>query len=114
NELCSLKPDVDRLVMVCEMDMTANGVVKSYEFYNGVIHSHERMTYTKVWDMLSGKLPSRPEIDTLYACFKSLLAERQKRGAIDFDSVESRMIFDEKGKIERIERVQRNDAHRLI
>jgi ribonuclease R len=114
NELCSLKPDVDRLVMVCEMDITANGVVKSYEFYNGVIHSHERMTYTKVWDMLSGKLASRPEIDTVYACFKALLGERQKRGAIDFDSVESRMIFDANGKIERIERVQRNDAHRLI
>jgi ribonuclease R len=114
NELCSLKPDVDRLVMVCEMDITANGVVKSYEFYNGVIHSHERMTYTKVWDMLSGKLPSRPEIDTLYDVFKVLLAARNKRGAIDFDSVETRMIFDDKGKIERIERVTRNDAHRLI
>ncbi len=114
NELCSLKPEVDRLVMVCEMDVTANGVVKSYEFYNGVIHSHERMTYTRVWEMLSGVLPSRPEIDTLYAAYKSLLGARQKRGAIDFDSVESRMIFDENGKIERIERVQRNDAHRLI
>jgi ribonuclease R len=114
NELCSLKPDVDRLVMVCEMDITSGGVVKGYEFYNGVIHSHERMTYTKVWDMLSGKLRSRPEIDTLYELFKVLLAARQKRGAIDFDSVETRMIFDDQGKIERIERVQRNDAHRLI
>ncbi|MEO5692137.1 MAG: ribonuclease R [Usitatibacter sp.] len=114
NELCSLKPEVDRLVMVCEMEVTANGVVKSYEFYNGVIHSHERMTYTRVWEMLSGVLPSRPEIDTLYAAFKALFASRQKRGAIDFDSVESRMIFDENGKIERIERVQRNEAHRLI
>ena len=114
NELCSLKPEVDRLVMVCEMDITPNGVVKSYEFYNAVIHSHERMTYTKVWDMLSGKLKSRPEIDTLYEVFKVLLTARKKRGAIDFDSVETRMIFDDQGKIERIERVQRNDAHRLI
>jgi ribonuclease R len=114
NELCSLKPEVDRLVMVCEMEITANGAVKGYQFYNGVIHSHERMTYTKVWDMLSGKLKSRAEIDTLYEVFKSLLGARQKRGAIDFDSVETRMIFDDQGKIERIERVQRNDAHRLI
>ena len=114
NELCSLKPEVDRLVMVCEMEITTGGVVKHYEFYNGVIHSHERMTYTKVWDMLSGKLPSRPEIDTLYAVFKALFGERQKRGAIDFESVETRMIFDDQGKIERIERVTRNDAHRLI
>ncbi len=114
NELCSLKPEVDRLVMVCEMEITANGAVKGYQFYNGVIHSHERMTYTKVWDMLSGKLKSRAEIDTLYEVFKSLLGARQKRGAIDFDSVETRMIFDDQGKIERIERVLRNDAHRLI
>ena len=114
NELCSLKPEVDRLVMVCEMEIAANGSVKEYHFYDGVIHSHERMTYTKVWDMLSGKLPSRKEIDTLYELFKVLLGARQKRGAIDFDSVETRMIFDDQGKIERIERVQRNDAHRLI
>src|SRR5688572_29352314 len=114
NELCSLKPDVDRLVMVCEMEISASGAVKHYEFANAVIHSHERMTYTKVWDMLSGKLASRPEIDTLYAVFKALFGERQKRGAIDFDSVETRMIFDDNGKILRIDRVHRNDAHRVI
>jgi ribonuclease R len=114
NELCSLKPQVDRLVMVCEMEVSAGGSVRHYEFYNGVIHSHERMTYTKVWDMLSGKLDSRAEIDTLYAVFKALLGARQKRGAIDFDSGETRMVFDEHGKIERIVRVERNDAHRLI
>jgi ribonuclease R len=114
NELCSLKPDVDRLVMVCEMEVSAGGVVRHYEFYPGVIHSHERMTYTKVAAMIEGKQKSRPEIDTLHAIFKALLSARQKRGAIDFDSVETQMIFDDKGKIERIVRVQRNDAHRLI
>jgi ribonuclease R len=114
NELCSLKPEVDRLVMVCEMEVTAGGVVRHYEFYPGVIHSHERMTYTKVAAMLEGKEASRPEIDTLYLVFKALFGARQKRGAIDFDSVETQMIFDDKGKIERIVRVQRNDAHRLI
>ncbi len=55
NELCSLKPDVDRLVMVCEMDVSAGGVVGSHEFYAGVIHSHERMTYTKVAAMIDGR-----------------------------------------------------------
>src|SRR6185503_4905401 len=114
NELCSLKPDVDRLVMVCEMEVTAKGVVQHYEFYPGVIHSHERLTYTKVAAMIGGEQKSRPEIDTLYAIFKALLSARQKRGAIDFDSIETQMIFDDKGKIERIVRVQRNDAHRLI
>jgi ribonuclease R len=121
NELCSLKPKVDRLVMVCEMEITANGVVKHYEFYPGVIHSHERCTYTRVAAALKGEeadppLPREvmPNIETLYAIFKSLLTQRQKRGAIDFDSVETRMIFDEQGKIEKIIRVERNDAHRLI
>ena len=130
NELCSLKPDVDRLVMVCEMDITANGVVKSYEFYPGVIHSHERLTYTRVAAHLQPSFDPHttgeegtpeplspavvPNVENLYAAFKALLAQRQKRGAIDFDSVESRMIFDDDGKIETIVRVQRNDAHRLI
>jgi ribonuclease R len=114
NELCSLKPDVDRLVMVCEMEVSARGVVKEYTFYPGVIHSHERMTYTKVGAMIEGREDSRPEIDTLYQVYKALLSARQKRGAIDFESSETQMIFDDKGKIERIVRVQRNDAHRLI
>ncbi len=114
NELCSLKADVDRLVMVCEMAVSARGVVKAYTFYPGVIHSHERMTYTKVAAMIEGREESRPEIDTLYHVYKALLAARQKRGAIDFESSETQMIFDDKGKIERIVRVERNDAHRLI
>ena len=121
NEMCSLKPAVDRLVMVCEMEVTSGGVVKSYEFYPGVIHSHERCTYTRVAAHLEGKeadppLPGDvlPNIDTLYAVFKALLGARRKRGAIDFDSVETRMIFDDQGKIEKIIRVERNDAHRLI
>jgi ribonuclease R len=130
NELCSLKPQVDRLVMVCEMEVTAAGVVKDYEFYSGVIHSHERLTYTRVAAHLqpdfdphtTGEheapkpLPEAviPNVENLYAVFKALLAQRAKRGAIDFDSVETRMIFNDQGKIEEIVRVQRNDAHRLI
>jgi ribonuclease R len=121
NELCSLKPDVDRLVMVCEMDVAANGAVRHYEFYPGVIHSHERCTYTRVAAHIEGKDPDPPlrdsvvaNIENLYGVFKALFGARGKRGAIDFDSVETRMIFDENGKIERIVRVERNDAHRLI
>ncbi|MGZ5581644.1 MAG: ribonuclease R [Usitatibacter sp.] len=121
NELCSLKPDVDRLVMVCEMDVTAGGVVKGYEFYPGVIHSHARLTYTRVAAVIDG-VPAdppvakdlHPHIDTLYAVFKALFSQRQKRGAIDFESVETQMIFDTQGKIEKIVRVERNDAHKLI
>ncbi|MGZ5089427.1 MAG: ribonuclease R family protein, partial [Usitatibacter sp.] len=121
NELCSLKPDVDRLVMVCEMDVTAGGVVKDYEFYPGVIHSHARLTYTRVAAVIEGRPADppvakdlHPHIDTLYAVFKALFSQRQKRGAIDFESVETQMIFDTQGKIEKIVRVERNDAHKLI
>ena len=121
NGLCSLKPDVDRLVMVCEMDVSAGGVVRHYDFYAGVIHSHARLTYTRVAAVIEGREADPPveaalvpHIESLYAVFKALLGAREKRGAIDFESVESMMIFDDKGKIERIVRVVRNDAHRLI
>jgi ribonuclease R len=121
NELCSLKPAVDRLVMVCEMEVSSGGVVKHYDFHAGVIHSHERLTYTRVADAIEGREADppigrdvMPNIEDLYAAFKALMGARQKRGAIDFDSLETRMIFDDKGKIERIVRVERNDAHRLI
>jgi ribonuclease R len=121
NELCSLKPEVDRLVMVCEMEVGPSGTVRQYQFYNGVIHSHARLTYTRVAAVLEGKeaeppVPAKlvPLLEELYVVFKALLGARAKRGAIDFDSVETQMIFDEQGKIERIVRVHRNDAHRLI
>ncbi len=121
NELCSLKPDVDRLVMVCEMAVSAKGVVGAYTFYPGVIHSHARLTYTRVAAVIEGREADPPvqrklvpHIETLYGVYKALFAARQKRGAIDFESSETQMIFDDKGKIERIVRVERNDAHRLI
>jgi ribonuclease R len=121
NELCSLKPEVDRLVMVCEMDVSSGGVVKSYEFYPAVIHSQARLTYTRVAAVIEGReadppVPAAltPHIETLYAVFKAFVGQRAKRGAIDFESIETQMIFDAQGKIERIVRVQRNDAHRLI
>ncbi len=131
NELCSLKPDVDRLVMVCEMEVSAGGVVRHYEFYPGVIHSHARLTYTRVAAVIE-ELGSRsngvgieradppvadalvPHIANLYSVYKALRGAREKRGAIDFESVESMMIFDDQGKIERIVRVVRNEAHQLI
>jgi ribonuclease R len=121
NELCSLKPDVDRLVMACEMEVSAAGVVRHYQFHSGVIHSHARLTYTRVAAVLEGRDAEPPvdealvpHLETLYAVFKALFGARQKRGAIDFETVETQMIFDEKGKIEKIVRVQRNDAHRVI
>jgi len=113
NGLCSLNPDVDRLAMVCEMAIGAQGEVAGYEFYPAVFRSKARLTYTKVWaELSSGRAPAH--LATLYEVFKVLHRQRQKRGAIDFETVETRMVFDARGKIEKIVPETRNDAHRLI
>lgn len=113
NGLCSLNPQVDRLAMVCEMAITPKGAVARYEFYAAVIRSQARLTYEQVWTQLSaGKAPVH--LTVLYDVFKALHAARTQRGAIDFETVETRMEFDEHGKIRRIVAAPRNDAHRLI
>jgi ribonuclease R len=113
NGLCSLNPNVDRLAMVCEMAITPKGELGRYEFFPAVFRSAARLTYTQVWDWLSHK--KAPEhLVVLYDVFKVLAEARGRRGAIDFETVETRMIFDAKGKIEKIVAEPRNDAHRLI
>ena len=125
NGLCSLKPGEDRLVMVCDMAVAPTGQIKAYRFYPAVIHSRQRLTYTKVAAFLqaedaqdradSGVEPALfPHIGHLNEVFHALLQERRKRGAIDFESTETEMVFNDQGKIERIVQVIRNDAHRLI
>ena len=122
NGLCSLNPDVDRLAMVCDAQVNAAGEVTQYRFYPAVFRSRARLTYNQVWGWLSGELTPatpahqavQPQLHTLYALFKALHAAREKRGAIDFDTVETQMQFNEHGKIEAIVPVIRNDAHRLI
>src|SRR5438105_6023746 len=113
NGLCSLNPNVDRLAMVCEMAITPKGEIARYEFYRAVFKSFARLTYTAVWDKLSsGKADEN--LQNLYAAFKVLAEARSVRGAIDFETVETRMLFDARGKIEKIVAEPRNDAHRLI
>jgi ribonuclease R len=113
NGLCSLNPEVDRLAMVCEMAITPKGAVARYEFYAAAIRSHARLTYTQVWAQLSaGRAPAH--LAVLHEVFQALYAARLQRGAIDFETIETRMEFDEHGKIRRIVAVPRNDAHRLI
>ena len=122
NGLCSLNPDVDRLAMVCDAQVNADGEVTQYRFYPAVFRSRARLTYNQVWGWLSGELTPatpvhqavQPQLQTLYALFKALHAAREKRGAIDFDTVETQMQFNDHGKIEAIVPVIRNDAHRLI
>ena len=122
NGLCSINPEVERLCMVCEMSVTAQGDIKAYKFYPAVMFSHARFTYTQVAAMLedsSGEVAQQylkllPHIQNLFGLYTALAKAREKRGAIDFETTETQMIFTDQGKIERIVPVKRNDAHRLI
>lgn len=122
NELCSLKPKVNRLTMVCEMIINATGKITRYEFYESVIKSHARLTYTEVFDMVVNQdaaLQKRnkelmPHLQELFDLYRILHAARQKRGAIDFDLPETKIVFGVGRKIDRIIPLKRNDAHKLI
>jgi ribonuclease R len=122
NGLCSLNPDVERLCMICDMQIDGAGIVKQYKFYPSVMRSKARMTYTKVYDILQnpeGELAKeyewlKPHLQNLYNVYQLLIKQREKRGAIEFESSETIMVFNEDGKIERIEPSLRNEAHRLI
>ena len=120
NGLCSLKPQVDRLAMVCDMHIDRNGQLQDYTFYEAVIHSHARLTYTDVGAVIQdGWSPHVPaergeEIERLYGLYQVLRGAREQRGALDFDTQETRILFDEQRKIAAIKPVQRNDAHKLI
>jgi len=122
NGLCSLVPHEDRLCMACDMIVSASGKVQRYRFYPAVMNSHARLTYTEVAAALyEGKEEARtklaellPHLQHLDAVFRALLKARRQRGAIDFETVETRIEFDENGKIARIVPEVRTDAHRLI
>lgn len=122
NGLCSLNPDVERLCMVCDMQIDAKGEVKRYQFYPSVMRSKARMTYTKVYDMLTHpegdtareNVWLMPHVQNLYALYQVLAQAREKRGAIEFETTETLIVFNDQGKIDHIEASTRNDAHRLI
>lgn len=122
NELCSLKPHVHRLTLVCEMHISKSGKIKRYRFAEAVIKSQARLTYTQVNAIITEKdLALQKEFKTLvdplyelFAIYQVLHAARKKRGAIDFDLPETKIIFGKGRKIERIVALHRNDAHRLI
>lgn len=121
NGLCSLNPQVDRLCMVCEMQISAKGKLTDYRFYEAVMNSHARLTYTKVAKILEGdeELRTRystlvPHLEDLYKLYQALFGARHQRGAIDFETIETKFIFNAMGRIERIEPVVRNDAHKII
>jgi ribonuclease R len=122
NGLCSLNPDVERLCVACDMQVDAHGDILSYRFYPALMRSHARLTYTLVGQMLDeprgGAARNHPELvphlQQLQKVYRLLAKARERRGAIDFETIETAMIFDDQGKIERIVPVKRNEAHRLI
>jgi len=126
NGLCSLKPDVDRLCMVCEMTVSASGKLSSSKFYPAVMRSHARFTYSKVAAMLDGDENATgqalrneyaallPDLENLKAMYLALSDARNKRGAIAFETQESLFLFNEDKKIESIVPLIRNDAHKII
>jgi len=122
NGLCSLNPNVDRLCMVCDMVISEKGKVTSYEFYSSVMNSKARLTYTIVDQILNKnnkELQSEhdhvvPHLINLQKVFDVLFKQRQLRSAIEFDSTETTIVFNEQGKIDFIKPIYRNQAHRII
>ena len=122
NGICSLNPDVERMAMVCDMEISATGKIGQYRFYPAVFRSKARLTYNLVWSWLSGEAQPesdihqalQPHLKNLHKLFQALHKARGQRGAIDFETTETQMLFNEQGKIENIVPVFRNEAHRII
>ncbi|MBH8579257.1 ribonuclease R [Bisbaumannia pacifica] len=125
NGLCSLNPSVDRLAMVCEMNISQSGAISRYRFYEAVFQSHARLTYNKVAAILDEEsedgdalrqeyAPLVKPLQDLHALYKLLRQARETRGAIDFETTETAILFNEERKIEKIVPRSRNDAHKLI
>ncbi len=122
NGLCSLRPDVDRLVMVCDMTVNKEGAVRGYQFYPAVMHSQARLTYNEVWDALSNPASRAaerhaallPRLHELHEVYRAFARARARRGALEMETTETQIICDPNGRIERIVARTRNDAHRLI
>ena len=127
NGICSLNPKTDRLCFCCDMQVGRDGIVTSSEFYEAVMHSHARLTYTDVWNAVGEGIPEDdhdaalakigpllPQIQRLHQLYKVLDKARAKRGAIEFESSEVRFLLDAKGAVSQAGMLQRNDAHKLI
>lgn len=121
NGLCSLNPHVDRLCMVCDLKLSRAGRVTSFEFYPSVMHSKARLTYNQVAQYFDGDSNAitedrdvRKSLNTLFQLYQVLKELRADRHAMEFETVETYMTFDELGGIQEILPRTRNDAHKLI
>jgi len=122
NGICSLNPNVDRLTLTCEMDISPAGAVLRYDIYESVINSNERMTYTAVREILTDRNPLQRsrysallnEFELMAELMELLRAKRSKRGSIDFDLPEPELVLDLQGRMTEIIRAERNMAHQII
>jgi len=127
NGICSLKPRVDRLCFVCDMQVDRNGEVAASKFYEAVMNSHARLTYTQVWNAVGEGIPEEdrdqalgvigpllPQVQRLHQLYRILDKARQKRGAIEFETSEVRFVLGPQGEVTQAGMIQRNDAHKLI
>ena len=120
--LCSLRPHVDRLVQSCLMEVNKRGDVVRYEIHDGVINSNERMTYTAVNAILADRDAETiaryqalvPSFELARELFDILNSRRHRRGSVDFDLPEPKVILDEEGLVQNIVAYERNIAHRII
>ncbi|NYE31046.1 ribonuclease R [Rhodanobacter sp. K2T2] len=122
NGICSLMPKVERMCMVCDMQVDAEGNVVKSKFYDAVMLSHARLTYDKVWqavglreeEALQEVADVLPQLENLHALYKAMAAQRKRRGAIDFETPEVKFRLDQTGSVESMGATERNDAHKLI
>jgi ribonuclease R len=120
--LCSLNPNVDRLVQSCLMEIDPRGSLVRYELHDGVIHSNARMTYTDVHAILTERDAATiakyqnllPMFEQMRELFEILNRRRRRRGSIDFDLKEPEIVLDDEGMVEEIIAAERNIAHRII
>ncbi|RZA16229.1 MAG: ribonuclease R, partial [Lysobacteraceae bacterium] len=127
NGICSLMPKVDRMCFVADMQVGRDGIVNGAEFYEAVMHSHARLTYTDVWNVVGDGIPEDdhaaalakvggllPQIQRLHQLYTVLDKARAKRGAIEFETSEVRFVLDARGEVNQAGMIQRNEAHKLI
>jgi len=127
NGICSLKPEVDRLCFVCDMQIGRDGIPTESKFYEAVMRSHVRLTYTQVWNAVGDGIPEEdrdaalakigaqlPQVQRLHQLYRILDKARAKRGAIEFETSEVRFVLGPQGEVTQAGMIQRNDAHKLI
>ena len=127
NGICSLKPKVDRLCFVCDMQVDRAGQVTKSKFYEAVMHSHARLTYTQVWNAVGEGVPEADrdqaqafigrqleQVRHLHQLYRVLDKARKQRGAIEFETSEVRFVLGPQGEVTQAGMIQRNDAHKLI